>query len=209
MKIGIMGGTFDPIHNGHLMLGECAYRNFQLDQVWFMPNGRPPHKASQVIGSSIRHRLNMVSLAICSRPYFYLQPYEAERDAVSYSYETMEHFKNNNPDDNFYFIIGADSLFTIEEWVHPERLLQTCTILAACREVVATLNNTKEMISFLKNKYNASIELLEAPLLSISSKEIRKQINSGGKCLEELLPVEIIHYISENNLYENINITCK
>lgn len=111
MKIGIMGGTFDPVHNGHLMLGHAAYEAFSLDQIWFMPNGNPPHKKSETIKSTAEDRMKMTSLAIAPFPEFVLQPYEALRAEVSCSYQTMEHFSKIYPDDEFYFIIGADSLW--------------------------------------------------------------------------------------------------
>ena len=130
MKIGIMGGTFDPIHNGHLMLGHASYETFSLDQIWFMPNGNPPHKKSETIKSTAEDRMKMTSLAIAPFPEFVLQPYEALREEVSCSYQTMEYFKEMYPEDEFYFIIGADSLMAIETWVHPERIFPTCTILA-------------------------------------------------------------------------------
>ena len=88
MKIGIMGGTFDPIHNGHLMLGHAAYETFSLDQIWFMPNGNPPHKKSETIKSTAEDRMKMTSLAIAPFPEFVLQPYEALREEVSCSYQT-------------------------------------------------------------------------------------------------------------------------
>ena len=120
-KIGIMGGTFDPVHNGHLMLAETAYRQFDLDQVWFLPNGNPPHKKEENIGTDARHRSRMVALAIQGRDYCRLEEYEVRRREVSCSYQTLEHFRKQYPEDEFYFIIGADSLFAIETWVHPER----------------------------------------------------------------------------------------
>ena len=101
MNIGIMGGTFDPVHNGHLAIAEAAYEQFGLDRVWFLPNGNPPHKALADIGSSIEDRLKMVQLAIAGRTGFKLEPYEARRKSVSCSYETMEHLTERLPD---YFV---------------------------------------------------------------------------------------------------------
>ena len=109
MKIGIMGGTFDPIHNGHLMLGQAAYEAFGLDRVWYMPNGNPPHKETSINGTAIKDRAEMVRLAIAPHRNFRLEMYEANRRDVSYSYSTMEYFKGIYPEDEFYFIIGADS----------------------------------------------------------------------------------------------------
>ena len=93
MKIGIMGGTFDPIHNGHLHLARTALTQFDLDQIWFMPNGMPPHKKQSSIESDIHERIAMTRIAIKANKQFYLQEYEAKREKVSYSYKTMEHFR--------------------------------------------------------------------------------------------------------------------
>ena len=160
MKIGIMGGTFDPIHNGHLMLGHAAYETFSLDQIWFMPNGNPPHKKSETIKSTAEDRMKMTSLAIAPFPEFVLQPYEALREEVSCSYQTMEYFKEMYPEDEFYFIIGADSLMAIETWVHPERIFPTCTILATYRDEIKTKEEMDHQIHLLSEKYGAQILLM-------------------------------------------------
>ena len=166
MKIGIMGGTFDPIHNGHLMLGHAAYETFSLDQIWFMPNGNPPHKKSETIKSTAEDRMKMTSLAIAPFPEFVLQPYEALREEVSCSYQTMEHsytyrtmqeFNRLYPEDEFYFIIGADSLMAIETWVHPERIFPTCTILATYRDEIKTKEEMDQQIHHLSEKYGAQV----------------------------------------------------
>ena len=114
MKVGIMGGTFDPIHNAHIMLAEYAFREYQLDEVWFMPNGNPPHKQNQKGRTDVGVRAEMVRLAIAGKNSFRLEEYEVHRKEISYSYETMEHFREIYPGHHFYFIIGADSLFSIE-----------------------------------------------------------------------------------------------
>ena len=132
MKIGIMGGTFDPIHNGHLMLGEYAYREFKLDQVWFMPNGNPPHKQDSVFQTTREDRMEMVTRSIEKYDYFRLEDYEIKRQEISYSYQTMEYFKEKYPENHFYFIIGADSLFMFEQWVHPERIAAKYRIHSTC-----------------------------------------------------------------------------
>ena len=178
MKIGIMGGTFDPIHNGHLMLGEYAYRQYTLDQIWFMPNGNPPHKSSETIESQTKHRVEMVKLAIADTEYFVLQPYEVESKDVHCSYKTMEHFKEVYPEHEFYFIIGADSLFNLEKWVLPARLLKTCVLLAAYRDEKGT-DEMLEQIRYLNQKYDADIRLLNTPNVDISSSDIRKLLKEN------------------------------
>lgn len=201
-KIGIMGGTFDPVHNGHLMLADTAYRQFDLDQVWFLPNGNPPHKKEENIGTDARHRSRMVALAIQGRDYCRLEEYEVRRREVSCSYQTLEHFRKQYPEDEFYFIIGADSLFAIETWVHPERIFPACVILAACRDDHDSLEEMKAQIGHLKKVYpKARIRLLRSPLIPVSSSEIRRKIRAGLSIAEEV-PEEVEAYIKEEELYE-------
>ena len=201
-KIGIMGGTFDPVHNGHLMLADTAYRQFDLDQVWFLPNGNPPHKKEENIRTDARHRSRMVALAIQGRDYCRLEEYEVRRREVSCSYQTLEHFRKQYPEDEFYFIIGADSLFAIETWVHPERIFPACVILAACRDDHDSLEEMKAQIGHLKRRYpKARIQLLRSPLIPVSSSEIRRKIQAGLSIAEEV-PEEVEAYIKEEELYE-------
>ncbi len=199
-KIGIMGGTFDPVHNGHLTLAEYACRDYQLDQVWFMPNGNPPHKDNKNIVSTPRERAQMVSLAISGHRKFRLEDYELKRKDVSCSYGTMEHFKKLYPEEYFYFIIGADSLFSIEQWVHVERLFPTCTILAAYRDDKSSRKVMDRQIRLLTEKYSADIRLLNTPLVDVSSHELRRMLRDredvGG-----LMPEAVVDYIHRNQLY--------
>ena len=195
-----MGGTFDPVHNGHLMLGHAAYKAFSLDQIWFMPNGNPPHKKSETIKSTAEDRMKMTSLAIAPFPEFVLQPYEALRAEVSCSYQTMEHFSKIYPDDEFYFIIGADSLMAIETWIHPERIFPTCTILATYRNEVKTKEEMNRQIQYLSEKYHAKIRLLETPLMPVSSHELRASLQSGDS-VSEYMPAAVCSYIKQHHLY--------
>lgn len=203
MKIGILGGTFDPIHNGHLMLGEYAHKEFLLDQIWFMPNGNPPHKSSETIKSHTKNRVEMVKRAISGTEYFVLQLYETENKEVHYSYKTMEYFNKVYSENEFYFIIGADSLFSIERWVHPEILLNDCIILAAYRDK----KGTEEMltqIQYLNEKYGADIRLLHTPNVDISSSEIREK-RKAGQPIEDYVPEAVLEYIEEKQLYKDLN----
>ena len=201
MKIGIMGGTFDPIHNGHLMLGEYAYQQFSLDQIWFMPNGNPPHKASETIESQTRNRVEMVKMAIADTDYFALQTYEVENKDVNYSYKTMDHFKEIYPEHEFYFIIGADSLFNIEKWVQPDRLLKTCIMLAAYRDE-KTSDEMNAQIEYLNKKYGADIRLLNTPNVDISSSEIRRMLKENSS-IKEMVPESVYNYIEIKHLFKD------
>lgn len=200
MKIGIMGGTFDPIHNGHLMLGEAALSQFALDEIWFMPNGNPPHKAAESIQLDARIRAHMTALAIEGIRQFRLELYEVERANVSYTYETLEHFCNSRREDEFYFIIGADSLLAIETWVKVERVLRACPILAAYRGEMDTADEMLERIEKLNRRYGADIRLLESPLLHVSSHELRDAIRRG-ESISGYVPAEVEAYIIEEGLY--------
>ena len=105
MKIGIMGGTFDPIHIGHLLLGEFAYEDFGLDEIWFLPNGNPPHKETADTGTSLEHRIEMIRKAIEGVPHFRLNLHEANTEEHSYTYRTMQEFNQMFPEHEFYFIL--------------------------------------------------------------------------------------------------------
>ncbi len=120
-KIGIMGGTFNPIHFAHLILAESAYEELNLDKILFMPSKKPPHKLNESIESD-EHRIQMIQLAIKSNPHFDLSCVELEREGITYTADTLEELNRNYPQDEFYFIIGADSLFQIEDWWHPEQI---------------------------------------------------------------------------------------
>ena len=135
-------------------------------------------------------------------PYkvFRLELYEAGRTDVSYSYRTMEYFKELYPDNEYYFIIGADSLFTIDQWSHPERIFPTCTILAAYRDEINTRKAMEDKILELSKTYHARIRLLVTPLMKISSHELREAVRSG-KSITQWVPEPVAAYIQENHLY--------
>ena len=195
MKVGIMGGTFDPIHIGHLLLGEFAYEDFGLDEIWFVPNGNPPHKETKDSEQALRNRVEMVRLAIEHIPYFKLDLSEADTTKHSYTYQTMKEFNRLYPDVDFYFILGADSLFSIEEWRFFREIFTTCTILAAMRDD-KDISAMRGQILYLKQTYGANIELLRAPLVEVSSTTIRKRA-SDGLTVRFMVPDNVADYIRE------------
>lgn len=199
MKIGVMGGTFYPIHKGHLKLAECALKQYELDEIWFMPNGIPPHKSNPTIEEMTKHRVAMVRLAIEEYEHFVLQPYEVENTEVSYSYKTMLHFKETYPNDSFYFIIGADSLFTLETWKHPEILLKQCVVLAACRDGQG-IDDMHQQVNHLQTVYECDIRLLNMPFEDISSTELRHKMYQDT-ALIAYLPEKVFAYIVEHQLF--------
>lgn len=199
MKIGIMGGTFDPIHIGHLLLGQFAYENFALDEIWFLPNGNPPHKSTSEDGISLSNRIEMVRLAIKDIPYFRVNLYEASAQKHSYTFSTMKALRRIYPEHKFYFILGADSLFAIEKWKNFQDIFPSCTILAAMRDD-KNAENMENQIRYLNCKYNADIRLLQAPLVEISSTTIRRRIENG-QSIRYMVPDIVAQYIFNNCLY--------
>lgn len=200
MKIGIMGGTFDPIHIGHLLLGEFAYENFHLDEIWFLPNGNPPHKTTDESGVSLDDRIEMVKLATDDVPYFRMNLYEASSKKHSYTYSTMRALREMYPDHEFFFILGADSLFSIEQWKNFREIFPSCTILAAMRDDKDT-ESMQAQIRYLNEKYGADIRLLQAPLVEISSTTIRRRAEKGLS-IRYMVPDVVSEYIQSNALYK-------
>ena len=200
MKIGVMGGTFDPIHIGHLLLGEMAYEDFGLDEIWFLPNGNPPHKENAP-EAGVEERVEMVRLAIEGIPYFKLSLLEAEEEQYFYTYQTMASFQRTYPQDSFYFILGADSLFAIETWRYFREIFPTCTLLAAMRDD-KDLRGMYAQIRYLHETYGAEIALLKAPLLEISSTDIRARAKEG-KTVRFLAPDKVAEYIARKGLYRS------
>ena len=200
MKIGIMGGTFDPIHIGHLLLGEFAYEDFGLDEIWFLPNGNPPHKETADTGTSLEHRIEMIRKAIEGVPHFRLNLHEANTEEHSYTYRTMQEVNEMLPEHEFYFILGADSLFSIEQWKYFREIFPTCTILAAMRDD-KDAREMQRQILYLTEKYGARIRLLQAPLLEISSTVIRDRA-SRDLGVRYMVPDSVAEYIRTNHLYK-------
>lgn len=201
MKIGIMGGTFDPIHNGHLTIAEYAYRLYHLDEVWFLPNGNPPHKHTPEILKNVQDRLAMTSLAIEDVPYFKLNTYETDKTTMSFSYKTVAHFCEKYPEYHFYFILGADSLFSMESWVHPELIIGKITILAAYRDDMDTPEEMNQQIAYLNRKYDGDIRLLKTPLVPVSSHEIRQAVAIGAPKNTLPVPRKVADYIFTHHMY--------
>ncbi len=200
MKVGIMGGTFNPIHIGHLLLGEFAYEDFGLDEIWYLPNGNPPHKQQAEEVDALRHRVEMIRLAIRDVPYFKLCLHEAKANEHSYTYKTMEELNNLYPENDFYFILGADSLFAIETWKYFREIFPTCTILAAMRDD-KDVTDMRTQIRYLEKKYGANIRILQAPLLEISSTTLRARA-SRSQSITYMVPDAVAEYIKINHLYQ-------
>lgn len=200
MKIGIMGGTFNPIHNAHLSLAAAAKEQYSLDVIWFMPSGLPAHKSNQELAPA-EHRLNMVKLAIAGLEAFAASDFELKREGYTYTYETLTALKENYPDDTFYFIIGGDSLDKFSTWVHPEIIAKKAILLAAGRSGY-TETDLKATVEMLQASYQAKIFWIQMPECSVSSQFIREKIhfNEENELCNEV-PVAVMNYIRKNDIY--------
>ena len=196
-KIGIMGGTFDPIHNGHLMLAEEAYKIYHLDEIWFMPNGRPPHKNIITIESDVHHRVEMVKLAIKPYEYMSLSTIETDRPGNTYTADTLAQIYNSYK--KIYFIIGADSLLYIQDWYHPEYICSHCHLLCANRDNNSTDTLMKQK-HFLSEKYGAVIDFISVPDLPYSSTDVRKKVSMGLPVTDDV-GEDVEEYIKSRKLY--------
>lgn len=197
-KIGIMGGTFNPIHNGHLLLAESAREVFGLDEVIFMPSGNSYMKDASIILDGVT-RAHMVSLAVSGNPLFSLSKAEIERKGPTYTCETLRQFRQKNMDNQYFFMMGADNLFILEKWKDVEYVLSNCVIVVAVRGS-ETEEKVRETAKLLAERYRADIRILPARRIDISSFEIRQRLKEG-RSVRYMLPDSVFAYIDENSLY--------
>lgn len=197
-KIGIMGGTFNPIHIGHLILAERAMEENGLDEIWLIPTGCSYMKKNLDVVSG-EERFAMASLAVEGREKIKCMDIEIKRTGYTYSYETLEQLRNLYPNHEFYFIFGADCLFTIENWKYPERIFSNCKVIAAVRNGSSQASMEQKKME-LEQKFQAEIRLLPFLNLEISSTELRERIRLG-KSVNYLIPDNVISYIAEKKFY--------
>ena len=189
MKVGILGGTFNPIHIGHLILAEEAREKLGLDKVIFVPTYLPPHKEDTGIASA-SSRLAMVKLAIQGHPCFSVSDKEIKRDGRSYTIDTIKEFKKENPEDELYFIIGSDLLNYLEDWKDLAQIIKLVKFIAATRP------------GYALEKIPSYIQTLEIRAVDVSGFEIRERIKQS-KSFRYLVPEAVYRYITENKLYED------
>lgn len=198
-RIGILGGTFNPIHIGHLRMAECAREALNLDTVLIMPTGNSYMKnAEDILSSDIR--LKMVELSTETNPSFIASDLEIRRQGQTYTFETLEQLHSMYLNTDFYFIVGADCLFSIERWYKPERIFEQCTLLAANRNDVP-IQEILDKCEFLRNRFHAKIKLFDMPQMDISSSMIRK-LKKEGKSIRYYVTDSVLNYINTNHFYE-------
>lgn len=197
-KIGIMGGTFDPIHCGHLMTAEAVRDEYKMERVIFIPAANPPHKIGTVITPAI-HRFNMTLLATCSNPYFQVSDIEMRRKGPSYSIDTVHELIRQYPSDTeFYFITGADAVQELPTWERIQELLGICQFIAATRQ--GCIPNVDAIRNYFGKLGRERIHRLATPELEISSTDIRARLKKGYS-IKYILPEAVEQYICKEHLY--------
>lgn len=199
MKIGLIGGTFNPIHHGHLILSEYVRENFQLDKVIFIPTGLPPHKSASVVEKP-EIRLEMTKLAIERNQFFSVSDIETYREGISYTIDTITELKNLYPNDQLYFLIGADSLFELPTWKYYDKLISKTNIIVVNRPGGAN-NLIGAKIKEYEDQFGGSIIEVKSPLIDISSSDIRNRVKDG-KSIKYLVPNNVEEFILQKNLYK-------
>ena len=194
-RIGIMGGTFNPIHNGHITVAQAAMKQFNLEKILFVTGGNPPHKKDiDILPAFARHK--MVCLAIEDKENFVPCDYEVNKKTYSYSAETMKYLKKQYKDNDLFFIIGADSFHDLPTWHRPRALLELCSLLVFARKGY----DMKQDYEILKKEYYCHVDFIESEEINISSSHIRTEI-VNEKDVSEYIPQTVYDYIKRNNLY--------
>lgn len=187
-RIGILGGTFNPPHLGHLLMAEQVGNQLELDEIWFMPTAKPPHAPGKKTIAS-QHRVNMVKLAIEGNPLFKLQPYEIHRGGVNYTVDTMSHFVESYPESDFYFIIGSDSANDLSTWKDIDHLVRLVQFVGIRRPG--------------QRPYDGPYPILwvDSPMIELSSTEIRLRVYLE-QSIRYQLPSKVSDYIYKHKLYQ-------
>jgi nicotinate-nucleotide adenylyltransferase len=190
MKIGLFGGTFDPVHFGHLIIAETIRNDMELDRLILLPAAVPPHKQDQQI-TAFHHRVAMLNLAIEDDPEFSVSEFEFNK-GISYTIDTIQYFKSTFPDDSFYLIIGADSLFELDTWKDPDRLLNSVPVIVARR--------TGYPFNKVTRKWRKRCQWIDTPCIELSSSDIRSRV-SAKQSIRFRVPRPVEKYIIQNGLY--------
>jgi len=198
-RIGIMGGTFDPIHYGHLRAADEAHAAFGLAEVIFVPTGQPPHKAGERV-SSVEDRYMMTVLATVDCPYFSVSRIEIDKTGKSYTIDTLRQLKSmpEYRDTEFYFITGLDAVLDIVSWKNPEEIMSLCKFVAVSR-----YGYTHSRMQELPEDLRSAIIPLEIPLLAISSTGLRERVRMN-RSIRFLVPPSVEHFIRKKSLYSSI-----
>lgn len=194
MRLGLYGGTFDPIHLGHLILAEACREACGLDRVWFVVAGAPPHKRGA--RTPVEHRLEMARIAVAGHPAFEVSEVETRRPGPHYSVETLAEIRTQRPEDELFFLIGADSLIDLPTWREPGRIASQATIVVANRPGI----DPPAVSSLDFGPTARPLRFVEMPSIGISSHDLRAR-RAAGRSLRYLVPRGVEAYIDAQSLY--------
>ena len=197
--LGIYGGTFDPIHMGHLMVAEMARQDCDLEKVLFIPAGNPPHKSDKYISESV-HRFEMTKLAVETNPYFEVSDIELKRQGKSYTIDTLRALRELYPKEyKFWVIIGGDSLLEIETWKNANEIMKMCNFAVYMRHN-SSLDRCKAQAVAIHRKAKTNVLFVQAPMIEISSTDIRSRV-AQRKSIRYMVPDTIGEYIIDKGLF--------
>jgi nicotinate-nucleotide adenylyltransferase len=199
-KIAVFGGTFDPVHLGHLIMAEQCREQARLDQVWFVPAARPPHKREGELTAFAR-RAEMLALAVAGHPAFGVEEIEKDRPGPSYTADTLQELAKSHPDVDWHFILGSDSLPDLPLWHEPARILKMARLLVVARpgHPIMPPDELKKMLR-LPIGEELRMQVVHSPLIEISSTDLRRRAKEGCS-LRYLVPPAVDCYIAEKQLY--------
>jgi nicotinate-nucleotide adenylyltransferase len=195
MRLGLFGGTFDPIHLGHLILAEQCREACRLDRVWFVVAGSPPHKQGE--RTPVAHRIEMARIAIAGHPAFEVSEIEAERPGPHYSVDTLQVVRRERPNDELFFLIGADSLVDLPTWRDPAAIARLATIVVVNRPGIAEENSC---VTPLFGRDVNDLQFVTIPSIGIASKFIRERV-AQRRTIRYLIPRGVEAYIETYGLY--------
>jgi nicotinate-nucleotide adenylyltransferase len=201
MRIGVFGGTFDPIHLGHLILAEQCREQGRLDQVLFVPAARPPHKLDRLV-TPFAQRAEMLTLAISGQPAFKVDELERDRPGPSYTADTLDEMHRRQPDAEQFLLVGGDTLRDLPLWFQPARIVARATLLVMARPG-ARLRSVEELRAELKLSGDVPLrlELAEVPLIEIASSDLRRRVLEG-RSIRYQVPRAVEAYIADKQLYQ-------
>ncbi|MEZ6049676.1 MAG: nicotinate-nucleotide adenylyltransferase [Planctomycetaceae bacterium] len=194
MRLGLFGGTFDPIHLGHLILAEACREACALEEVWFIPTGSPPHKESTGI-TDAKLRVEMLEMAVAGVREFKINEMEIKRTGTTYTVDTLTELKEEDPTRDLFFMIGADSLHDFPTWREPERIAELATLL-----VVNRAGRAMPELETLSDKIRNSVQVVTIPDIGIASSNLRQRV-ADGQSIRFQVPRAVEVYIEQHKLY--------
>lgn len=199
MRIGIFGGTFDPVHMGHLILAEQCRTQAALDQVWFMPSAHPPHKAGQSV-TRFEQRCEMIELAIAGHPAFRVERIEKELPPPSYTSETLAELHRRQPTDEFFLLMGSDGVPDLPGWHEPQRVIERAGLVVVPRPGVMLWTAERLATALAIDASAVRLRFVACPMIEIASRELRRAI-VDGMSIRYMVPRAVEEYVRDRKLY--------